>query len=128
MIRNEVDTIRKLVVARVEGALTREDLVSQAKLWSTTLAGEIFASIFNVGSADVSDLTAGDLKMYLERSLAVRHGIAQAFVVQTDDQGRLLGEFIQLAEAYGKATESWAIFGNEDDAINWIVDNHRYES
>ena len=74
------------------------------------------------------DNTMNILKVHMGEGRAVRHGITQAFVVQTDEQGRLLGEFVQLAEAYGKATENWAIFGNEDDAINWIVDNHRYES
>lgn len=42
------------------------------------------------------------LKLYMGEGRAVRHGIAQACVVQTDDQCRRLRTFVQWAEQHGK--------------------------
>lgn len=52
--------------------------------------------------SDDEDNTMNILKVHMGEGRAVRHGITQACVVQTDDQCRRLRAFVQWAEQYGK--------------------------
>ena len=126
MIRNEVDMIRKLVVARVEDALTAEDLHADAELWSKPeMKG--YAAFFNFGSADVSDWALDDLKAYADSLAQSAFSSAQAIVINTAEQQQLMEALLPLLDQAGVPTELWGIFDNEQDAIDWVVENHSHE-
>lgn len=127
MIRNEVDMIRKLVVARAEGAITVEDLRGDAELWSRPeLKG--YATVFNLGSADVSGVTEDDVQVYVDLLPPDINLSANAIVVNTDEQRQGVETFVQLVEQAGFAAENWRMFDHERDAVDWVVENHPGES
>ena len=123
MIRNEVDMTRKLVVQRVEGALTPEDLRNDAKLWSMPGLKD-YATVFNLGSADVSDVTVDSLKLYLGSFAPNTLSSVQAIVAHSDEQRQAAETVVQLAVQAGFPAERARIFDNEEDAIDWVVENH----
>lgn len=124
VVRREVDMIRKLILSRAEGVLTLEDLHNDAEMWSRGLAEDGYASVFNLGSADVSSLTTDDIQAHVVALAASAFSAVQALVVETDEQRQKLETFVQIAEQIGFPIRNWRVFDNEEDAIDWIVTNH----
>ena len=125
MIRNEVDMARKLVVQRVEGELTPEDLRNDARFWSRGVMSDC-AIVFNPGSTDLSGLTLADLQPYVEMFGPKNFSGPFALVANTDEQWQAAETFVQLAVQAGFSAERTRIFDNEEDAIDWVFDSHAH--
>lgn len=124
MVRVEIDMIRKLVVSRAEDALTLEDMANDAELWSNGMAEDGYASVFNLGSADISSLTTDDIQAHVVALASSPFSAVQALVIKTDEQRRVLKTFVRMAEQAGLPIKDWRVFDDEEDAIDWIVANH----
>lgn len=126
-IRTEVDMVRKLVVQRMEDAMTVEDLRGDAELWSNPLL-EHYANVLNVGLADVSSITMEELQTHCDELSRCAFSAPVVIVVNTDEQRRLTQTFFQLAKAAGLGVDGWRIFDDEEEAIEWALANHFHET